>query len=269
MLNLELKIQLFQKKIRYNLRRIIDVINIDFINTFCYGNELVSAYSDIVSGIDHYYYQAFKLRLSLNYLQSLVTIIQSMIGDNTLSGLNSSDFTRLFENELNYRGTEILTDIFDFLSQLNVNTTKYIEGSLDSFKTNIESYFLSGVNVEGITKNIETIAQTIFINPDYLLQEIFDYLYYPCGPISKLKLSFNEEIEYHKIMLERKFCFNLKDYKSAFKEVNDTFLKIYEDKKDELFKDWSIFTSISDLLSEKVKDFVSKSYEYIMIKLIL
>ena len=30
-----------------------------------------------------------------------------------------------------------------------------------------------------------------------------------------------------------------------------------------MFKDWSIFTSISDLLSEKVKDFVSKSSEYI------
>ena len=34
-INLELKIQLFQKKISYNLRRIIDMINIDFINTFC------------------------------------------------------------------------------------------------------------------------------------------------------------------------------------------------------------------------------------------
>ena len=86
-----------------------------------------------------------------------------------------------------------------------MNTTKYIEGSLESFKINIESYFLSGVNVEGITKNIETIAQTIFINPDYLLQEIFDYLYYPCGPISKLELAFNEEIEFHKI--RRKILF--------------------------------------------------------------
>ena len=64
-------------------------------------------------------------------------------------------------------------------------------------------------------------------------------------------------------MSEAKFYFNVEAYQSAFKEVNDNLLKIYEDKKDELFKDWSIFTSISDLLSEKVKDFVSKSYEYI------
>ena len=76
MMNLELKIQLFQKKIRYNLRRIIDMINIDFINTFCYGNELTCVHPDVVSGIDHYYYQASKLRVSLNYLQSLVTITQ-------------------------------------------------------------------------------------------------------------------------------------------------------------------------------------------------
>ena len=47
------------------------MINIDFINTFCYGNELECAYPDVVSGIDHYYYQASKLRVSLN-LQSLV-----------------------------------------------------------------------------------------------------------------------------------------------------------------------------------------------------
>jgi hypothetical protein len=186
-----------------------------------------------------------------------------MIGDNTLSGLNSSDFTQLFETELNYRGTEILTDITDFLSELNVNTTKYIEGSLESFKINIESYFLSGVNYKGITENIETIAQTIFITPDNLIQEILNYLYYPCGPISKLKLAFNEEIEFHKIMSEKKFYFNEEDYDFAFAEINDNLLKIYEDKKKELFKDWSVFTSISDLLSEKVKDFISKSYEYI------
>ena len=104
MLNLELKIQLFQKKIRYNLRRIIDMINIDFINTFCYGNELVCAYPDIVSGIDHYYYQASKLRISLNYLQSIVTITQSMIGDNTLYSFYLTEFIQLFEDELKYKG---------------------------------------------------------------------------------------------------------------------------------------------------------------------
>jgi hypothetical protein len=54
-----------ENEIRINLRRIADLINIDFIKTFCYGNELVCAYPDIVSGIDHYYYQASKLRVSI------------------------------------------------------------------------------------------------------------------------------------------------------------------------------------------------------------
>ena len=258
-----------ENNIRNNLRRIVDRINIDFINTFCYGNELECAYPDVVSGIDHYYYQASKLRVSLKFLQSLVTIAQSMIGDDTLSGLSSSDFTQLFETELNYRGTEILTDIFDFLSKLNVNTTKYIEGSLESFKINIESYFLSGVNVEGITKNIETIAQTIFINPDYLLQEIFDYLYYPCGPISKLELAFNEEIEFHKIMSEERFYFNAEAYKSAFKEVNDTLLKIYEDKKKNFLKIGVYLLLFLICYLKKLKILLLNLMNIFMIKLIL
>ena len=51
--------------------------------------------------------------------------------------------------------------------------------------------------VEGIAKNIDNIAQTIFNNPD-------DYLYYD-DPISKVELAFNEEIEFHKI--RRKILF--------------------------------------------------------------
>ena len=100
MLNLELKIQLFQKKISYNLRRIIDMINIDFINTFCHGNELVCAFPDGFSRIDHDFYLASKLRVSLNYLQSLLTITQSMIGDNTLYSLYLTEFIQLFQKKI-------------------------------------------------------------------------------------------------------------------------------------------------------------------------
>ena len=73
-----------------------------------------------------------------------------------------------------------------FTCELNLNNTKYIE-----------SYFLSGVIVEGIAKNIDNIAQTIFNNPD-------DYLYY-IDPIPKVELAFDEEIEFHKI--RRKILF--------------------------------------------------------------
>ena len=53
------------------------------------------------------------------------------------------------------------------------------------------------MNVEGIAKNIDNIAQIIFNNPD-------DYLYY-IDPIEKVELAFDEEIEFHKI--RRKILF--------------------------------------------------------------
>ena len=53
------------------------------------------------------------------------------------------------------------------------------------------------MNVEGIAKNIDNIAQIIFNNLE-------DYLYYD-DPISKVELAFNEEIEFHKI--RRKILF--------------------------------------------------------------
>ncbi len=56
-----------------------------------------------------------------------------MIGNNILSDY----YGELFENELKYRENEILTDILEFLSELNVNTTEYINGPLETFKTDI------------------------------------------------------------------------------------------------------------------------------------
>ena len=189
-----------ENEIRINLRRIADLINTDFIKTFCYGNELVCAYPDIVSGIDHYYYQASKLRVSLQFLQSLVTIAQSMIGDDIFSDFDSNTYTQLFNLELNYRGNEIITDITNFLSELNNETIHYINGSLDKLKIDIESYFKSGVNLLGMKENIETIGREIFFDPSHLKKQIFDYIYYPCGPISKLEVAFNEEIDFHDII---------------------------------------------------------------------
>ena len=131
-----------ENEIRKNLRRIADLINIDFINTFCYGNELVCAYPDVVSGIDHYYYQASKLRVSLQFLQSLVTIVaQSMIGDDIFSDFDSNTYTQLFKTKLNYRGNEILTDIINLLSRINNETIHYINRSLDKLKIDIQNYF--------------------------------------------------------------------------------------------------------------------------------
>ena len=151
-----------ENEIRYNLRRIVDAINIDFINTFCYENATVCEYSDVVSTIEYYYYQASKLRVSLQFIQSIVTIAQQMIGNDILSNLDENKYTKLFEAELNYKEDNIKTDIRQFIKQLNINTTKFIDGSIETLKTNIINYYISGVNEKGIKENIQTIAKKNF-----------------------------------------------------------------------------------------------------------
>ncbi len=79
-LNMKDKIAYYENKIRINLLRITEQINIDFLNYFCYGNTLVCFTKETVSSIDYYYYLVSKLRTSLSFIQSLVSISQSMIG---------------------------------------------------------------------------------------------------------------------------------------------------------------------------------------------
>ena len=123
-----------------------------------------------------------------------------MIGDDIFSDFDSNTYTQLFNLELNYRGNEILTDITNFLSELNNETIHYINGSLDKLKIDIESYFSSGVNLIGMKENIETIGREIFFDPSHLKKQIVDYIYYLCGSISKLEVAFNEEIDFHDII---------------------------------------------------------------------
>ena len=78
--NMKDKIIDYENKIRINLSRITEQINIDFLNYFCYGNTLVCFTKETVSSIDYYYYLVSKLRTSLSFIQSLVSIAQSMIG---------------------------------------------------------------------------------------------------------------------------------------------------------------------------------------------
>ena len=172
-----------------------------------------------------------KLRVSLQFLQSLVTIAQSMIGDDIFSDFDSNTYTQLFNLELNYRGNEILTDITNFLSELNNETIHYINGSLDKLKIDIESYFSSGVNLKGMKENIETIGREIFFDPSHLKKQIVDYLYYACGPISKLEVAFNEEIDFHDIISENNYYFDEESYNDSFLAAHDELINQYNKKK--------------------------------------
>ena len=190
-----------------------------------------------------------------------------MIGEDIFSDFDSNTYTQLFNLELNYRGNEILTDITNFLSELNNETIHYINGSLDKLKIDIESYFKSGVNLEGMKENIETIGREIFFDPSHLKKQIFDYLYYACEPISKLEVAFNEEIDFHDIISENNYYFDEESYNDSFYAAYDELKNKYNKKKEELFNDWFIPKTLTDVLSQQMRDFIEKSYEYIYEKI--
>jgi hypothetical protein len=209
-----------------NLRRIVDQINIDFHHTFCYGVQIECLFIESVGQIEHFYYQASKLRVSLSFIQSLVAIAQSMITkEKILIDLSAVEYARLFSLELNYKETEILTDIKTFIRKLNKETKEYIDGSITTLKTDIKAYFESGAKIETIKKNIELIAQSVFVSPEDFLLEIEYYIFYACGPVSKIIQSFNEEINFHKYLSKNQFVFNLTTYELAYNASFDRIVK--------------------------------------------
>jgi hypothetical protein len=246
----------------YNIRRIVDQINIDFHETFCYGIQVYCAFINVVSQIEHYYYQASKLRVSLSFLQSLVDISQNMITtEKILVDLDPENYAKLFVEELTYKRTEIITDINTFLSELNVNTTKYINTTLITLKTDIKTYFESGLL--GIESKIKDIAREIFINPQVLIEELYDYIYYACGPASKIMLAFNQEIEFHKLMAQNRYTFNHEQYNSDYNQMKIELNNLVNEQKQLLFNNLKVSELLITELKKRVIDFINESFQII------
>ena len=53
------------------INNILDQINKDFQNYFCYGNEIICEFDDSVSAIEHYYFKTGKLTSSFSNLNCL------------------------------------------------------------------------------------------------------------------------------------------------------------------------------------------------------
>ena len=87
---------------------------------------------------------------------------------------------------------------------------------MDKLKIEIQNYFSSGVNLEGMKENIETIDKEIFFEPSHLKIQIVDYIFYAYGPISKLEVAFNEEIDFHNIISENNYYFDEESYNKSF-----------------------------------------------------
>ena len=255
-----------EKAIRNNLRRIYDEINADFHDNFCYGTDIVCPFDNVVSAIEHYYYQASKLRVSLSFIQSIVTVAQNMIGDDVLSGLNVNKFTQLYKTELNYRGKQILTDINEFLYNLNIESASLIKESINGLKSDIQSYFLSGVNNDLIKAYITNIAESIYINPADFLQKIKNYLYEPCGPISKLENAFNQEMNYYETLYDGKYVFDQEKYKASFENAYQEIMDEYTNQENILFNNLGVSSSLKTQLKNTISNFIELSYESILDK---
>ncbi len=78
------------------INNILDQINKDFQNYFCYGNEIICKYNDSVSAIEHYYFKSGKLRSSSSNLNLFISIAEKMISNNILSELNSDEYKNKF-----------------------------------------------------------------------------------------------------------------------------------------------------------------------------
>ncbi len=246
-----------ENSIRNNLKEIIEQINNDFNcnNISC---------NNTVSQIDNYYYQISKIRISLSYIKSIIPIFQSTIEENVLSNLNIMSFLDLFENELNNKENELLIDINSFINELNYNTSKIINPTLQSLKVDIKNYVESKINIENIKEHIKIIANLIFINPQELYDEINSYLqYYSAGPISKIKNGFNMDIEYYKRISGNNFTFDYESYKKSFDELHKKIKESYINGKNNLLKDFKISEMLIDTLSQNISDFIIQSFDKI------
>ncbi len=118
--------------------------------------------------------------------------------------------------------------------RINLKTSLFIEKSLEDLEKDMISAFNSGINADGIKENIDLIAKASLVDSSDLSKQITDYLYYACGPISKLEVVFKEEIIFHEIISNKRYRFMDSDYESSYKDVVKQFNETYYSMRDSL-----------------------------------
>jgi hypothetical protein len=183
-----------------------------------------------------------------------------MITENILIDLKPENYEQLFNLELNYKETEILTEINSFLAELNVNTTEYISKTIIKVKTSIKSYFESGITEEYIKNLTEKIADYVF--QDEFYSQINAYLKYACGPESKIILAFSTEIDFHKLLSENNFYFNLTSYEASYTTMKERITTLFDQEKNQFVNNLKMPDFLVDKIKRKVSDFISESYQF-------
>ena len=264
-------LELFNEKEDYIvsiITRILDQINIDFQNYFCYGNELVCEYNDSTSAIEHYYYQASKLRSSVSNLNLFIQLAREMIGENILSELSSDEYTNKFNVELEYKISEIVTNIFRYIEELNNKTIEFMDGHLDTLNLHINASFVEVINIAGIEENIKLIAQEVFIDHKELTKQMLDYLYDPCGPFAKLEMAFNKEYNTHRSSSNNNFKFDLQSYSDSYSTLINEIISEYQNKKNTYLTEIQVPSSLIDLISMNITTNIFNAYYSVYDKVI-
>ncbi len=135
---------------------------------------------------------------------------------------------------------------------------------MEDLEKDMISAFNSGINADGIKENIDLIAKASLVDSSDLSKQITDYLYYACGPISKLEVVFNEEIIFHEIISNKRYRFMDSDYESSYKDVVKQFNETYYSMRDSLLNNLVVPEIVLKKLKQHIKDFIEESYEQIL-----
>ena len=242
------------------IKTILDQINKDFHDYFCYGSDIICKFNDSKSAIEHYYYKAGHLRSSSSNLNLFIPIAEKMIRNNILSELSSDEYANKFYYQIEYKIGEIASKIIENLELISEKTEKHMEGHISTLFSHINSSFIEKINIEGINETLYLIAKNIFVNPINLSIQMYNYLNQSCGPFDKLETAFNKEISQHRFLSNNSYSFNEVLYRQSYEILVDKMNEKYNEKKNQFLKNLEVPSEIINDIKKYISGEISKAY---------
>ena len=113
--------QFFQDKefeiINNILGKIINEIDNNFQNYFCKEMKCENGTIIQLSYKDQYHFHAAKIRDSISYLKTLISMAKEILNKNILSNLSSYEFLNLYKIDFYYNSNTLVSQIFEFLKK--------------------------------------------------------------------------------------------------------------------------------------------------------
>ena len=244
-----------------NLGKIIDEIRNYFDQYICPIKEFVCSDENNNQYISNYHMINFhisKLRESVSHLKPLINIADEIINENTLSELNPDTFVQLFEDNFNDGIDNLISQILDFLFNLNKNTSLFIKDLTSGIKENIKNEYRKKIGIDELYTKIETISLNIFEVPYEYLKNLKDYLSSPCGPWSNIMKIIDEEILYNED--KKPYYFDYISYDKDYKELYNEIYENYLNEKEQFLNNLFIPNHIKNKLYIELSDFINETF---------